>query len=229
MVSLAWLALRPRNTRAVLLGLALLAGFVALSGYLRYQPFNARMHLALLAIGAALIGAFLERLPAKIGNGCGALLVVLSLPYALSNNLRPLVPGRARANEFYPHQSVLQRPREVSYFADGHDHLAASWIAAARAVDATGCRDVGIDASDLYTYPMFALLGAGVTRQVRYMNITNLTRVYAHPNEPSPCAVVCLYCGDPKAKQQSYGSIGSPSRFGEVVTWLAPTPAQSTL
>jgi len=221
-VALVGLVRRPRDNGLLLLGAALMLGFVALSAYVRYQPFNARLHLPLLTIGSVLSAAFLGRLPVKLVGVCAAALVLLALPRALSNDLRPLVAGHARPADSYPRRSVFQPPHERSYFADLHDGLSLSWMAAAEAVQATGCHDVGIDSSNLYTYPMFALLGAGVERHVRYLNVTNRTLAYAHRGEDPPCAVVCLYCSDMESKQQTYASVGRPSRFGDVVAWLPP-------
>jgi hypothetical protein len=226
-VSIIALARRPRHKSALLLGAALFAGFIALSGYLRYQPFNARLQLALLTIGSAMIGLFLEQRTSKAGNACAALLLLLAFPYALSNNLRPFVSGRSHPGEYYPQESILLRPRDVTYFADAHPWLATSWIAAAHAVDATGCRDVGIDSTNLYTYPMFALLGAGIERHVRYLGVTNRTRAYAHESTPGPCAVVCLYCADPDAPHEDYDAIGTALRFDNVVAWLPRKTAAS--
>jgi hypothetical protein len=61
-----------------------------------------------------------------------------------------------------------------------------------------------------------------VERHVRYLNVTNRTLAYAHRGEDPPCAVVCLYCSDMESKQQTYASVGRPSRFGDVVAWLPP-------
>ena len=216
------LALRPRHTAALLLGAGIAGAFVALAALIRWQPFSARLHLPLMAIASAPIALWMERWPSKLGLAGAVALLVFALPFALKNDLRPLVSARAGAVSAYATESVFVEPREDEYFSDNHKDVASAWIAAAGAVTKAGCGDVGFDADNYYTYPMFALLGAGTERRVRYLNVDNQTASFEAPGTPPPCAVVCFHCADAPARQQPYASYGAPSLFGEVAVFLRP-------
>jgi hypothetical protein len=214
------LAMRPRNTAALLLGAGLAAAFVALATFVRWQPFSARLHLPLMAIAGAPIALWMERWPSKLAVAAAALLLLAALPFAMKNDLRPLVTARAGAVSAYATESVFVQKRELEYFSDNHKDLAPAWIAAAHAVDASGCRDVGLDADNFYTYPMFALLGAGTERHVRYLNVDNQTASFERPGLPAPCAVVCFHCATEPSRQAPYASYGTPSVFGDLALFL---------
>jgi hypothetical protein len=108
------------------------------------------------------------------------------------------------------------------YFADQHLYLADSFLAAAHFVKATGCRNIGLDASvQHYDYPMLALLKAGVGGpNVHYVGVHN--RSTAFPTSDSdPCAIVCLGCSlvQQKATQYAGPSVFSTS-FDRVEVFL---------
>ena len=222
----AFLALLfQRRRAAVIYGLGIAAAFVVFCAALRWQPFNARLQLPLFVLAAALFGVAIERLRPRWIFAVGVLMVLAAMPFALTNQLRPLVTMRpffhaANAPTPYSPVSIFQRPRERLYFADAHDALADSWIEAARLVGETGCRDVGIDVElEHFEYPMMALLGAGTgARTVRYVGVTNRSASTARPGVGEPCAVVCLGCAGAPAKWAAYRKPEGLARvLGDVV------------
>jgi hypothetical protein len=214
------LAIRPRNTAALLLGAGLAAGFVALATFVRWQPFSARLHLPLMAIAGAPIALWMQRWPSKLAVAGAALLLVFALPFALKNDLRPLVSARAGAVSAYATESVLVQKRDLEYFSDNHKDIAEAWIAAAHAIETAGCRDVGLDADNYYTYPMFALLGGGTDRRVRYVNVDNQTASFEPRGTPPPCAVVCFHCATEPSRLEPYAFYGAPAVFGDLAIFL---------
>ena len=91
---------------------------------------------------------------------------------------------------------VLTTPRDETYFFDFHREIAGSFIAAAAAARASGCRTIGIDATQLhYEYPIMALLNQdGVFRHIRYVGVENSSVRYAQRSAPPVCTGICPQC-----------------------------------
>jgi hypothetical protein len=200
-----------RDSRLLMLGV--IASFVLFCALVRWQAWNARYHLPLIAIGLAIAGAVLDRVRTSyMIEIAGLVLLVSATPFALSNSLRPLAPWKPN--------SILRRPRTDSYFQDLHQLLETPYTSVAAALKQGDCKNIGIDASlEDFDYPLFALLGAGhADREVRYTGVRNLTERYARPGAKSPCAVVCLRCANAPAKWGEYQKIGGrASIFDETV------------
>ncbi len=201
--------------RLYVLGLA--GSFVLFCALIRWQPWNSRYHLPLFALGLAVVGVVLEKsLPRLALSGVACALVISALPFAIFNSLRPLAP--------WPRVSVLRQPRLNSYFADSHDRWIDSDVAAAKLVESSPCRSIGVDASlEDFDYPLFALLGAGHNeREVRYIGVRNLTATYARLGNMPPCVVICLRCAHAPAKWTEYKNVGRRvSVFDELAVFTA--------
>jgi hypothetical protein len=202
-----------RRSRLAMLGIG--ASFVLFCACIRWQPWNSRYHLPLIALGVAVAGVVIERnWPRVTVSVAACLLLVSAVPFALANSLRPIVP--------WPRASVLRQPRVDSYFADSHDWWKESYVAAANLVEASGCKNIGIDSSlEDFDYPMFALLDAGHDgRIVGYARVRNLTAAYVRHEVASPCAVICLRCANAPAKWAEYRDVGGRvSVFDEVAVF----------
>jgi hypothetical protein len=156
----------------------------------------------------------------------GGLALLGAIPYVSANQVRPFIRVSYSDNRNADEgQSILSATRERLYFADRHQYLADSYIAAATAVAASGCRNVGIDVLlQHWDYPMLALLRAGLEGPtVRYVGVENRSAVYK-PSIPSvPCVVVCLGCAFVRQKWDQYaGPNTSILQFDRVVVFLRP-------
>ncbi len=222
-----------RNLRFYMLGLA--ASFVLFCALIRWQAWNSRYHLPLFALGMGIVGVVLERTwSRRVLSIVAGLLLVSALPFALFNSLRPLAP--------WPRASVFQQPRLESYFNDSHDRWIDSYVSAAKLVESSQCKSIGVDSSlEDFDYPLFALLNVGHSdRKVRYAEVHNITAAYARADSQPLCAVVCLRCANAPAKWAEYKSIGGrASVFDEVAVFssngdvsndqsvILPQPAQN--
>jgi hypothetical protein len=187
--------------RLYMIGLA--GSFVLFCALIRWQPWNSRYHLPLFALGLAVVGVVLENnLPRLALFAVAWALLISALPFAIFNSLRPLAP--------WPRASILRQSWVESYFADSHDHWEDSYVAAAKLLQSSRCRSIGVDASlEDFDYPLFALLGAGHNeREVRYAGVRNLTSVYSRPGNIPPCVVICLRCAHAPAKWAEYKKVG---------------------
>jgi hypothetical protein len=233
-ISFVFLALRGKDQVPSLIGAGVIGAFSLYCALTRWQPFNARLHFPLFAIGCAVIGLAAARVLSLRGSTVlGLLLLVSGFPFALGNNLRPLLTGGSfrqlgrqdpaqTARAWYPTGSIVHRNRVELYFADGLEDRLPSWTAAAADATSAGCRSIGIDASQqpLHTYAMLALVGAGSSNSdIRYIGVSNRSNAYSGKPTFQPCAVVCLKCAGLKEKQDEYARHPgwNAASFGDVL------------
>jgi 4-amino-4-deoxy-L-arabinose transferase-like glycosyltransferase len=204
--------LRKSSQRdTALLAIGVIAAFVLFCAAVRWQPYNARFHLPAFMLGSAVIGSLLaSRLP-RWTLPAGALALLAAMPYVLSNEMRPLLGIRYFHGLSADHTpNIFSASRDRLYFGDQHLYLADSYFASARAVAASGCQHVALDAFVLhYDYPMLALLQAGMGGPVvQYVGVQNRSAIYDVTPERTPCAVVCLGCGLVRQKWKEYAGPG---------------------
>ena len=190
--------------------LGLIGAFILYSALSRWQVWGGRYFLALLALGGAILGTVVGRMPRAAGATLSAILLVVGLGTAVQNELRPLIQLSG--------PNIFQQSREAQYFADQHQQYADSWAAAARVVKASSCSRVALDSSgDFMFYPMMALLNDdGRDREIRFGGIENATARYA--DSTTSCAVVCLYCANVPEKVRAYERPGwTSTQVGDVL------------
>ncbi len=230
LILIAWLlafGFRSETDRNVVIyGLGLLGSFLLFSALLRWEPWNARYQLAFFALGAALVGVVI---PARLGHtaatALSVVLILAALPYALSNDLRPLLSSQLRSSRFFRDPlagSIWRSSREDLYFTDLHRNLARSYQNIGSEVLRSGCGDVGIDDSlEQYDYPVMAFLGVAEGRErIRYMGVFNSSLTYA-TRSSNTCAVICFACARVPEKWSEYRTFGNRvSIFGDgAVFW----------
>ena len=116
LILIAWLlafGFRSETDKVLIYGLGLLGSFVLFSALLRCEPWNARYRLAFFALRVALVGVVI---PARLGHtaatALSVVLILAALPYALSNDLRPLL-GSAPTFALFPRSARPQRLEEL--------------------------------------------------------------------------------------------------------------------
>ena len=173
--ALAW-----RDRRRALYTVALLCGFIAFCGYLKWQPTQTRLFLPLLVLAAPLTAAVR---PTALQIALAMFLLDAARPSLLENWVRPLTGPR----------SVLHVPREEQYFADMSQWKVqpSYWAAVDRVA---GCSTIGIDNSEFtLEYPLHALLRARNPRVgFVHVNVRNASAKYAPPVSAPPCITLRL-------------------------------------
>lgn len=200
--------------------------FVLFCAGLRWQPWNARFHLPLFMLACGVIAVvFAVRLPRRAIYVLVALLVLGAAPYALSNDVRPLVStGFLHHSHSEASAGIFAVSRADLRFFDQRLYLAPSYEQAAAFVLASGCPNVGLDASlTHYDYPMLAFLKTGTGGPLlSYSDIHNRSAKFRQP-QPAPCDVICLGCALVYQKQVQYEPRLPDVRvFGRVAVFLSP-------
>jgi hypothetical protein len=201
---LAAFAFRRLDRRILMLGLSVVGGYVLFCALLRWSPWSARYTLALFVLAAPFTALVLvQTLPARAVRTAAWIALIAAAPLALANQSRPLLTKHGIAG------GILTVPRDETYFWDQNNReLAPAFSAAARYVQGSACRSIGIDADLLrFEYPMLALLSKdGIPRNIAYSAVKDDTRRFASARQPAFCMVVCLGCARTPEKWQAYGT-----------------------
>jgi hypothetical protein len=203
-----------RDMATFSLGLSL--AFLLFCAIFRWQPWHTRLHLPLFVLWAPLAGIVLTQVwPPSISSALGTLLLLISIPLVLSNQLRPLVFGG--------NLGILHQERRLLYFAENPGLLHA-FESATEFVKKQGCESIGLDVPvDAPTYPLYVFLDAGSgKRRIQHVGVSN-------PSAPgsqgggdfSPCAVICIHCTHAAEKFSNYSlQIGPPTIFQDIVVFI---------
>ncbi len=182
---------RPRPPNVAPYAVAGVGGLVLLTALVAWNPYVVRLHLPFLVVMAPLVGAAVGSWlrPGWLAVLSG-LLILLSLPWLLLNQTRPVVGLRPRTAII----SVFQAEKVDILFANWLP-LRDDFIAATDAVKATGCTQIGlrIDSHDL-EYPFWWLLDAPQSG-IRLEHIDPYPHLlrYVAPDF-RPCAILCMVC-----------------------------------
>jgi hypothetical protein len=171
-----------RNARLFLYLCGLIAGFVLFCGYLKWQPYMARMFLPLFVLACPAVSVIRPRI---LQFALVVLLLDTAKPYLFENWVRPLKG---------PH-SILRTSPDDQYFNDLHAwNMQARTLEEVDAAARSGCNLIGIDINELQIeYPFEALLRERNPQvQFVHVNVMNQSKKYEKPDQSKPCCVVKL-------------------------------------
>jgi len=188
-VSIPILLLQQRMKKDTLYYFVCLIGaFILFSLYLKWQPWNSRLHLPLFILWSPLIGLSLYQIRAhRIANLCIVILILGALPWLLNNKTRPII-GQ---------ESIMATSRTELYFRN-RPSLAEPYIRSVQFLSNMQCSDIGLVlGGDDWEYPFWVLLGKDGKQTVRleHVNVTNISQVKSNEypfNAFTPCAVIVV-------------------------------------
>ena len=147
---------------------SIVVSFFLFCFYLKWQPYNSRLHLPLFMLAAPIMGVMIVRLGRGGSTAVLACLLVASTPFLIHNQIKPLLPVK---------ESVLGRNRETVMFANR-----PAWEEpqrkAARYVMENGCRRVGlVMGMNDFEYPLWVLLRNETGRRfdIQHVNVHNVS------------------------------------------------------
>ncbi|MDM0081330.1 hypothetical protein QTI17_12055 [Variovorax sp. J31P179] len=166
--------------------LALIGGYLLFCAYLRWQPWNSRLHLPLFVLWTPVIGWMAHRIAStKLIVAIAAILALASAPALLLSSQKPLLGER----------SVLAVPRNQQYFAKRPD-LYLKYVEAAQRLRDQGCRKIGLMLQgDDWEYPLWVLVTGARPSDIRieHIEVMNVSQRYqdrTSDDGAAPCAIV---------------------------------------
>jgi 4-amino-4-deoxy-L-arabinose transferase-like glycosyltransferase len=187
--SIPAIVLQQRKQKDSIYYLVCLVGaFILFSLYLRWQPWNSRLHLPLFILWVPIIGLSLSKIRLhNVANLCITILLVGALPYVLKNQSRPIV-GQ---------ESIMATSRTELYFRN-RPSLIEPYISSTQFVLKSQCSDVGLVlGKDDWEYPFWVLLHENDKRTIRieHVNVANISQMKSNEypfNAFTPCAIIVV-------------------------------------
>jgi len=198
------------------LALGLIGSFAMYSALLRWAPWNGRYQLPVFTLSVVFVALVLTQLWSRTAIRVTMFaLLLLSVPLATMNDMRPWISKHGLAG------TLLETPRDKTYFFDGHQRFAESFIAASNAPAVKSCRSVGLDSTlQHFEYPMMAFVNKdGPGHHFLYLSVNNPTVAYIDEAAPPVCVIVCLRCAGSAEKLRQYGANPVVETFGEIVVF----------
>lgn len=187
--SIPIIVLQQRKQKDSIYYLVCLVGsFILFSLYLRWQPWNSRLHLPLFILYSSLIGLSLSKIRLhNVANLCITILLLGALPYVLKNQSRPII-GQ---------ESIMATSRTELYFRN-RPSLIEPYISSTQFVLKSQCSDIGLVlGGDDWEYPFWVLLHENDKRTIRieHVNVANISQSKSNEypfNAFTPCAIIVV-------------------------------------
>jgi len=183
-----YLIQRSKDIDTTVYILSILFGFLLFCVYLKWQPWNSRLHLPLFVLFSTFIGLRISNLRhERTGNLLMIMLLMMALPWVFFNTSRPLL-GK---------NSIFTTSRIQQYFSN-RPSIAKSYLASTQVLSEWNCSDLGlIIGVDDWEYPLWVLLREKTVGAVHleHVSVTNISkRKYGeiHVSKFTPCAIFTL-------------------------------------
>ena len=177
-----WRRRRP-GERVYVIALAL--SLLLLGATVRWQPFNARLHLPLFVVLAPGIAMTMRHLGRTVSGTAALALFVVALPPLLASATRPVLTSSFAMPGV---RSVFTTPRHEQYFASRRDVLPA-YDHLAIAAGALGCERFALNTGyDGWEYPLGIVLGVSRLHHAFVLNAS--TEIGETPLPPDACLIV---------------------------------------
>ena len=181
----AFVSFREKDNDLTYYLVCLASGFVLFCLYLKWQPWNSRLHLPLFILCAPWLGYVLSKFSAQsIVNAVVFSLVLVTFPWLLFNQDRPLLAVN----------SVLWEERDQQYFKR-RPEIKDAYIGTAEFLRDFDCKDIGlIVGRDDSEYPLWVLLGDrhGPPIRIEHVNVENISNSLINQSSFTACAVIVV-------------------------------------
>jgi 4-amino-4-deoxy-L-arabinose transferase-like glycosyltransferase len=179
---------RLRRVSPVILtyNLLLASGFLFFCFYLKWQPWNSRLHLPLFVLWSPAVGLVLSEMKLRrFADLTVVFLLMASIPWVFNNDIRPLTGENP----------ILTAGRSDIYFNTFTEpKLKDAYKQTANLIAAGDCKDIGLVLEgNSVEYPFWVLLNAGDNKKFRieHINVTGRSNNLSM-NRFSPCASVSI-------------------------------------
>jgi hypothetical protein len=210
----------PRFRRTPLLAaylLCVVGGLLIFCAYLRWQPWNTRLHLPAFVLASAFVATALSEWKVRgLVLAVAAVLVVLALSPVFRNLTRSLVGGS---------HNILTVSRRELYFANSLWRREEPYVGAAHYVKEHGFCKIGLyfTDDDEWEYPFWVLLGApkshSAALRIEHVGVTDLSARLDWPvGAFRPDAVICVTEGPISSLKLDAGNYSSAASFSGLRT-----------
>jgi 4-amino-4-deoxy-L-arabinose transferase-like glycosyltransferase len=194
--------------------MAVTGGFLLFSLLLRWQPWNARLHLPLFVLWSPFIAAVLSR-SQKLGSCFAVGLLISAFPWVVHNKSRPLtgssnIFNTSRINLYFSNRKELRDP-----YTEATDFIRSQ-----------KCSQVGLLLDD-WEYPLWVLLRGNNNTGVKiaYVDVANNSAAKYESKSIDPfsaSAIVSVYCEHSKEAAMEARSYNPAWMAGPVKVLLKP-------
>jgi 4-amino-4-deoxy-L-arabinose transferase-like glycosyltransferase len=227
-VGLALLLHSSKRNRAdrVVYAISLVVAFLIFCSYLKWQPWNSRLHLPLFVLWSPLISVVIAGSPICILHWIVGSLIAVSLFFVVANETRPLIA-------IGPNRSVLNTSRVDDLFDQWPD-IREAYLGAAEFLKAQKCFDIALDINDdnENEYQFWMLLQkTNQSIRIQHINVTNRSAVKSTVPpflDFSPCAAIALGKSGDELKGASVNGLHTKGWSLEwVAVYIKPEPSRN--
>lgn len=167
--------------------LTVCATFCIFCYLVKWQPWNARLHLPFFVLLIPFLGLVLSNLPKKVIYFIATVLILSALPWVFFNRYRPVIDSN----------NIFQTPRIEQYFKN-RPELQQPYIQAVQYLNSKQCDKVGLMmGQDTWEYPLWMIMQQYPENQytIRHVNVFNASSVKEElpENNFKPCALIYMY------------------------------------
>ncbi|BAZ17121.1 hypothetical protein NIES4071_89990 [Calothrix sp. NIES-4071] len=168
--------------------LTVCATFCIFCYLVKWQPWNARLHLPFFVLLTPFLGLVLSNLLKKqVINSIAIVLILSALPWVFFNRYRPMIDSNnifqtARVQQYFKNRPKLQQP----------------YTQAVQYLNSKQCDKVGLMmGQDTWEYPLWMIMQEYPDSefQIRHINVFNASSVKENALETNfkPCGVIYMY------------------------------------
>lgn len=213
LVTLIAYFLGKREKQELVYVISTLAAFVLFSTYLKWQPWNSRLHLPWFVLFSPFIGSILSRTQNRfMANLVITMLMAATLPWLFLNASKPLIGNestlaaspRITKNFMNPwkNKGIFFTTRTESYF-NNNSKMEVPYLEAVEQISELGCSNIGlIIGGDDWEYPIWVFLREkmGENVSITHVNVTNISQQIdtstSRVTQPNICAVIVVSGGE---------------------------------
>ena len=173
--------------------LVLASGFLLFCAFFTWAPWRCALHLPLFVLFSALVGIVLAKsLNYQITNVLAAILLLISHPWVLNNQLRPLVGSN----------NILTIPRADTY-AKPTSKLIKAYQKSVQIAQERECSQIGLTGENIrQEYPLWVMFQRSQHKfTLRHVNVTNESAAIANQfpyKDYQPCTIISISKKQPK-------------------------------
>jgi hypothetical protein len=208
--SLLLLVQKKKDWNLIVYSTSLMLAFLLFCLYLRWQPWNSRLHLPLFVLWSVVIGLVASNFPKKAQIIFAFTLFVGSLPWVFFNEARPIFAQR----------NILNTPRLEQYFSS-LPLKKSSYLEAVKFLSEKRCSQVGLAFEwNNIEYPIWVLMEENNLKpiQIEHVKVNNISGQINNRNTLHtfiPCGVIMIKDFAPQTLM-----VGQVTYFREITGYL---------